>query len=73
MLDAGALDPSGEVVTHLVFIMTVELSSEECSDLIRLYGMNGRSSEDAVDIFQVLLFFKHDVGGILHLGQGPVI
>ena len=73
VLDPGALDPGVEVIADLLGIVGVQLAAQERRDLSGLHRVNRRANERLVDVSQVRLSPKNDVGGVLHLCQAPPV
>jgi hypothetical protein len=73
MADAGALDPSAEVVAQLVFVVAVELAAEEGGYVFGLHGVDGRARDRFVQGREISLEPEHDVCRILGLHQAPVV
>jgi hypothetical protein len=73
MLDAGSFYPGAEVVAQFILIMTGELPSKECGDLVGFHGVYGRSGDGFIDDPQISLSFEHHIRGILDLQEAPVI
>jgi len=73
MLDAGSFDTGAEVVAQFILVMTGELPSEECGDLIRFHGVDGRSGNGFIDSSKISLSFEHNIRGIFNLHEAPVI
>lgn len=73
MLDADSFDTGAEVVAQFILVMTGELPSEECGDLIGFHGVDGRSGDGFIDSSQISLSFEHNIRGILGLHEAPAI
>lgn len=73
VFDPSPLDSGVEGISHLTFILLVELSSEESCDVLGLDGVDGGAGQMPIDELKVLLMLEYDVGCILGLHDAPVI
>jgi len=73
VFDASSFDADVEVVPHLILVITVKFAAEKCGVMVGLDRVNRGTSQASVDVLQVALTKKHNVGGILNLHQTPVV
>jgi len=73
MFDTGALRSGDEQGVHGALGQMGKLAAEECRHPLRLRRQDHRARQVLIDLAQRGRIAKHDVRGILHLGNGPVI
>jgi len=73
MLDAGAFDPGGELRADLLGQLRGDLAAEKGGDLLRLHAQHRLPRELLIQRPERGGGAEHQIGGIFHLHQAPVI
>ena len=73
MLDAGPLDAGGKLATHFLAQLRRDLAAEERGDLLGLDAEHRRPGQLLIERPQRCGRAEHQIGGIFHLHQAPVV
>jgi len=73
MLDAGALDPGGELTADLLGELGRDLVAEEAGHVFGFDGQDGLPGKLFIEGFEDGLRAKHQISGVLDLHETPVV